>query len=48
MPYRLNPNNKKEVQIKKGKRWVRLKLHPNNQRALAHLRALKINVEETQ
>lgn len=46
MPYRINPTNKKEVQIKKGKVWKRLKLHPNAKAALAHLRALKINVKK--
>lgn len=46
MPYRINPKNGKEVQIKKGNRWVRKKLHPNAAKARAHLTALKINVKE--
>ena len=44
MPFRLNPKNKKQVQVKRGVRWVRLKTHPSLKKARAHLTALNINV----
>jgi len=44
MPYRINPTNSKEVQILKGKKWKRLKLHETSEKARRHLVALKINV----
>ena len=47
MPYRLNPDDRREVQVKRGERWVRLKLHETVQAALAHLRALLRNVPES-
>jgi len=46
MPYRLNPSNRKEVQVYKDGKWKRLKLHPSVAKALKHLAALKINVKE--
>jgi hypothetical protein len=46
MPYRINPQNAKEIQVKKGKRWRRVKLHKTAARAKAHLAALRINVKE--
>jgi len=46
MPYRLNPKDKKEVQVKKNKRWQILKRHPSKNKAMGHLAALKINVKE--
>lgn len=46
MPYRLNPVNKREVQVKKGGAWKRLKLHPTTGKASKHLAALKANVKE--
>ena len=45
MPYRLNPDDKREVQVKRNGRWVRLKLHETAKAALAHLRALLRNVD---
>lgn len=45
MPYRLNPKNKKQVQVKKGARWAVLKTHRSAAQAKKHLAALKINVK---
>ena len=44
MPYRLKPNDKRVVQVKRGQRWVQLKRHPSAEKARAHLFALKANV----
>ena len=44
MPYRLNPRNRREVQVKRKTRWVRKKLHPTVAKAKAHVQALGINV----
>lgn len=44
MPYRINPNNAREVQIKKGGKWKKLKLHANAGAARRHLGALSANV----
>ena len=46
MPYRLNPKNKREVQVKRGNNWTTLKVHPTTQKALKHLQALQINVKD--
>lgn len=44
MPYRLNPENRKEVQVKRGGKWVRYKLKESVKAALALLAALVLNV----
>lgn len=44
MPYRLNPNNKKQVQVKRRGRWIVLKTHPTVRKARAHLYMLNKNV----
>jgi hypothetical protein len=44
MPYRLNPHNKKEVQARKGGRWISLKVHLTPGQAAKHLRDLKTKV----
>lgn len=46
MPYRLNPKDRREVQVKRPSGWVKLKLHPTVDKARKHLAALKINVEK--
>ena len=46
MPYRLNPKNKKQVQVKRDGEWVNKKTHLSADQALRHLRALKLNVKE--
>lgn len=46
MPYRLNPKNRKQVQIQKGGKWKVLKTHPTVAKAMKHLAALKINVRK--
>lgn len=45
MPYRINPTNRKQVQVYKGGRWTVLKTHATVKKALKHLAALKINVK---
>jgi len=44
MPYRLNPKNRREVQVKRKSGWVRKKLHKTVKEARAHVQALGINV----
>ena len=44
MPYRLKPNDKRVVQVKRGDRWVQKKRFPAAAKAGAHLRALQANV----
>lgn len=44
MPYRINPKNKKQVQVQRGRRWASLKTHPSARAAAKHLAALNINV----
>jgi len=44
MPYRLKPNDKRVVQVKRNDRWVQLTKHPTATKAKAHLGALKANV----
>ncbi len=46
MPYRINPENKKEVQVRKGGKWVRVKVHKDSKSAARHLYALRKNVEK--
>lgn len=46
MPYRLNPKDTKEVQVKKNKKWQRLMRHPSKGKAKGHLTALNINVKK--
>jgi hypothetical protein len=47
MPYRVNPNNTKEVQKQQPNgNWVREALHKSSAAAIQHLQALQINVEE--
>lgn len=47
MPYRLNPNNRRQVQTKgKNYKWVVVKTHKTVDEAMKHLAALKINVKE--
>lgn len=45
MPYKLSANGLCVMVKRKGK-WAILKKHPTKASALAHLRALKINVRE--
>ena len=42
MPYRIKGNS---VLVKKGKKWRVLKKHSTKREAIAHLRALEINVK---
>lgn len=46
MPYRINPKNSKEVQVKKNNKWQKLKGggHETSAQARSHLTALNINV----
>jgi hypothetical protein len=44
MPYKLSNDEKSVLVLRKG-RWVLLKRHKTKQGAIAHLRALRINVE---
>jgi len=44
MPYRLAPNDKRVVQIRRGNVWRALKKHRTKREAKAHLAALKMNV----
>jgi hypothetical protein len=46
MPYRINPENKKEVQVKRGGKWVLKKRFSSAGQAEAYKRALKLNVTE--
>lgn len=46
MPYRINPQEHREIQVMRGRKWRRLKLHQTAALALSHLRALKMNVKE--
>jgi hypothetical protein len=46
MPYRLNPKNKKQVQVKKEGKWKLVKEHLSENHATRHLRALQLNVKE--
>jgi hypothetical protein len=46
MPYRINPKNSKEVQVKKDDKWQTLKTHLSEDQAKRHYRALVLNVEE--
>jgi len=48
MPYRINPKNPREVQVKRRGRWVRLKggSHKAPAQARKHLAALQANVKE--
>lgn len=42
MPYRLNPRNKRCVQVKKRGRWRSLKCHRTSGAARAHLSAVSL------
>jgi len=42
MPYKIKGRT---VLVKKGKKWLVLKKHPTKRAAIAHLRALEINVK---
>lgn len=44
MPYRLNPKNKREVQVKRGKKWTKKKTYRSRKKALKLQRALYLNV----
>lgn len=46
MPYRLDPKDRRCVQIQEGGIWKRLKCHPTPGDAAKHLAALVINVED--
>ncbi len=46
MPFRLDPKDKRCVQVEKEEGWERLKCHPTAKAAGKHLAALVINVEE--
>jgi hypothetical protein len=43
MPYKVT---KSSVYVQRGSKWVMLKKHTSHAEALAHLRALQINVPE--
>lgn len=43
MPYRLNPTDKTEVQVKRNGRWVRWHKHATVKKARAQLAALKMS-----
>jgi len=44
MPYRLNPTNKKEVQILRGDTWRTLKIHKTPEKAKRHLKRLNASM----
>lgn len=44
MPYRLNPKNRRQVQVKRGTRWVLKKTHKTVALAKKHVSALNIHV----
>jgi len=44
MPYRLNPANRREVQVKRASGWVHKHTHKTVAEARAHVQALGINV----
>ena len=44
MPYRLNPKNRREVQVKRKSGWARKKVHKTVKEARAHMQALNIHV----
>ena len=44
MPYRLNPKNKKQVQVYKNGGWRVVKTHKTPSKARGHLSQLKRNV----
>ena len=44
MPYKLSESGD-AVMVKRSGKWTVLKKHPSHAKALAHLRALEINVE---
>lgn len=44
MPYRINPKDPKEVQVKKGGKWVSLKRYATAEMAQKRLSAMRINV----
>jgi len=46
MPYRLNPNNKKQIQVKKDGRWVVYHTHPSVKKAKAQLYVLNKKVKD--
>jgi hypothetical protein len=46
MPYRINPENEKQVQVKKEDEWILLKEHLSANQASRHLKALNMNVTE--
>ena len=46
MPWRIDPNNDKCVQVERTSGWVRLNCHPTHAAAIAQLTALNINAEK--
>jgi len=46
MPYRLNPKKKNEVQVKRGTKWQKLKVHTSTKDARGHLYQLEKNVKK--
>lgn len=44
MPYRLNPRNRREVQVRRKGRWVKKTLHKTIALAKKHVSALNIHV----
>lgn len=46
MPYRINPQDTREVQVQRNGRWMTFKRHETADDAIAHLRALLINIPE--
>lgn len=44
MPYRLNPKNRREVQVKRKGRWLHRHTHKTVREAKGHLAALNKNV----
>ena len=44
MPYRLNPKNRRQVQVQRGTHWILEKTHKTVALAKKHAAALNINV----
>lgn len=47
MPWRIDPNDDKCVQVERTSGWVRLNCHPTHSAALAQLTALNLNAEKS-
>lgn len=44
MPYRLNPKNRRQVQVRRGTRWVHKHTHKTVALARKHVSALNLHV----